>query len=58
LRQASLKFNVSEAGGLPWMVFEFMPYGDLAEVLRSNSKQLWKPIPGLEPLTKVSLLQK
>jgi hypothetical protein len=35
------------------MVFEFMPYGDLAEVLRRNSRQFWKPIPGLAPLTKV-----
>jgi hypothetical protein len=35
------------------MVFEFMPYGDLAEVLRRNSRQFWKPIPGLAKLTKV-----
>lgn len=35
------------------MVFEFMPHGDLAELLRRNSRQLWKPVPGLKPLTKV-----
>ncbi|XP_021942304.1 tyrosine-protein kinase transmembrane receptor Ror-like isoform X2 [Zootermopsis nevadensis] len=45
-----------DAGNSPWMVFEFMPHGDLAEVLRSNSRQLWKPVPGLAPLTKESLL--
>lgn len=42
-----------DAGNSPWMVFEYMPYGDLAEVLRSNSRQLHSPNPGLEPLTKV-----
>ncbi|XP_069705196.1 tyrosine-protein kinase transmembrane receptor Ror-like isoform X2 [Periplaneta americana] len=45
-----------EAGNSPWMVFEYMPHGDLAEVLRSNSRQFWKPVPGLAPLTKESLL--
>lgn len=45
--------GVTDAGNSPWMVFEFMPHGDLAEVLRSNSRQLWKPVPGLAPLTKV-----
>ncbi|XP_043682046.1 tyrosine-protein kinase transmembrane receptor Ror-like isoform X2 [Vespula pensylvanica] len=44
-----------DAGNSPWMVFEYMPYGDLAEVLRSNSRQLHSPNPGLEPLTKDSL---
>ncbi|XP_011494651.1 PREDICTED: tyrosine-protein kinase transmembrane receptor Ror-like [Ceratosolen solmsi marchali] len=39
----------------PWMVFEFMPYGDLAEVLRANSPTLRTPTPGLQPLTKDSL---
>lgn len=43
----------TDAGNSPWMVFEFMPYGDLAEVLRRNSRQFWKPIPGLAKLTKV-----
>ncbi|XP_071448591.1 muscle, skeletal receptor tyrosine protein kinase-like [Hetaerina americana] len=47
---------LQENGHSPWMVFEFMPFGDLAEVLRSNSRELWKPVPGLPPLTKVSLL--
>jgi hypothetical protein len=44
---------ITDAGNSPWMVFEFMPYGDLAEVLRRNSRQFWKPIPGLAKLTKV-----
>lgn len=39
----------------PWMVFEYMPYGDLAEVLRANSATLRTPTPGLQPLTKVSV---
>ncbi|GLG92358.1 Tyrosine-protein kinase transmembrane receptor Ror [Gryllus bimaculatus] len=37
----------------PWMVFEYMPHGDLAEVLRNNSRTLWRPMPGLAPLTQV-----
>lgn len=44
---------VLETTSRPWMVFEFMPHGDLAEVLRSNSRQFWKPLPGLKSLTKV-----
>lgn len=40
----------------PWMVFEYMPHGDLAEVLRANSRQLRSPTPGLPPLTKVRIL--
>lgn len=39
----------------PWMVFEYMPYGDLNDVLRSNSRQLKNQIPGLEPLNRHSL---
>ncbi|XP_058807522.1 muscle, skeletal receptor tyrosine protein kinase-like isoform X2 [Phymastichus coffea] len=39
----------------PWMVFEYMPYGDLAEVLRANSPTLRAPTPGLQPLSKDSL---
>ncbi|XP_034189337.2 tyrosine-protein kinase transmembrane receptor Ror isoform X3 [Osmia lignaria lignaria] len=39
----------------PWMVFEYMPFGDLAEVLRSNSRQLRSSKPGLQPLTQESL---
>ena len=46
-------FYVADAANSPWMVFEFIPHGDLAEVLRSNSRQFWKPVPGLAPLTKV-----
>lgn len=37
----------------PWMVFEYMPYGDLAEVLRANTLQFKSLKPGLQPLTKV-----
>ncbi|XP_046996583.1 muscle, skeletal receptor tyrosine protein kinase-like isoform X1 [Schistocerca americana] len=43
-------------GASPWMVFEFMAHGDLAEVLRANSRALWRPLPGLPPLNKESLL--
>ncbi|XP_012536911.2 high affinity nerve growth factor receptor isoform X2 [Monomorium pharaonis] len=39
----------------PWMVFEYMPYGDLTEVLRSNSPRFRSSKSGLEPLTKDSL---
>ncbi|KAJ9597079.1 hypothetical protein L9F63_027033, partial [Diploptera punctata] len=49
-------FYFLDSGCSPWMVFEYMPHGDLAEVLRCNSRQFWKPIPGLPPLTKESLL--
>lgn len=42
-----------DSGNNPWMVFEYMPHGDLAEVLRANSRQLRSSTPGLEPLTKV-----
>ncbi|KAK6623306.1 hypothetical protein RUM43_009158 [Polyplax serrata] len=48
---------LKEASSRPWMVFEFMPHGDLAEVLRSNSRQFWKPVPGLKSLTKDCLLK-
>lgn len=43
-----------DATNNPWMVFEYMPYGDLAEVLRANSPQFRLSKPGMEPLTKVS----
>ncbi|XP_012288526.1 tyrosine-protein kinase transmembrane receptor Ror [Orussus abietinus] len=45
-----------DADNSPWMVFEYMPHGDLAEVLRLNSRQFGSAKPGLEPLTKESLL--
>lgn len=41
----------------PWMVFEYMPYGDLAEVLRANSPTLRAPTPGLQPLNKVRMIK-
>lgn len=44
-----------EANSSLCMVFEYMPYGDLAEVLRSNSPQLRSSKPGLQPLTPESL---
>ncbi|XP_011704000.1 PREDICTED: tyrosine-protein kinase transmembrane receptor Ror-like [Wasmannia auropunctata] len=44
-----------DATNNPWMVFEYMPYGDLAEVLRANSPQFRSSKPGLQPLTKDSL---
>lgn len=37
----------------PWIVFEYMSHGDLAHVLRANSRQGTSPNSGLEPLTKV-----
>lgn len=42
-----------DAANNPWMVFEYMPYGDLAEVLRANSPQFRLSKPGMQPLTKV-----
>ncbi|XP_076750703.1 BDNF/NT-3 growth factors receptor [Xylocopa sonorina] len=44
-----------EGNNSPWMVFEYMPYGDLAEVLRSNSRQFRSTKPGVQPLTQESL---
>ncbi|EFN74157.1 BDNF/NT-3 growth factors receptor [Camponotus floridanus] len=44
-----------DATNNPWMVFEYMPYGDLAEVLRANSPQFKLSKPGMKPLTKNSL---
>ncbi|XP_077267488.1 high affinity nerve growth factor receptor isoform X2 [Temnothorax americanus] len=44
-----------DATNNPWMVFEYMPYGDLAEVLRANSLQFGSSKSGLQPLTKDSL---
>ncbi|XP_014253444.1 NT-3 growth factor receptor-like [Cimex lectularius] len=45
-----------EPGKSPMMVFEFMPYGDLTEVLRSNSTTFWKHDSNLPRLNKESLL--
>ncbi|XP_029164341.1 high affinity nerve growth factor receptor-like [Nylanderia fulva] len=44
-----------DAANNPWMVFEYMPYGDLAEVLRANSPQFKLSKPDVQPLTKNSL---
>ncbi|XP_011304539.1 high affinity nerve growth factor receptor isoform X1 [Fopius arisanus] len=45
-----------DSSNSPWMVFQFMPHGDLAKVLRANSRQFpICSISGLEPLTKDSL---
>lgn len=43
-----------DATNNPWMVFEYMPHGDLAEVLRANSPQFRLSKAGMQPLTKVS----
>ena len=32
-----LGVSTDPSSGAPWLVFEFMPFGDLSEVLRSNS---------------------
>ena len=32
-----MRFVIIGASGEPWMVVEFMRYGDLADVLRTNS---------------------
>lgn len=46
-----------EGNSSPWMVFEYMPYGDLAEVLRSNSRQFNRlPKPEMQPLTEVKII--
>ncbi|XP_052130405.1 BDNF/NT-3 growth factors receptor-like [Frankliniella occidentalis] len=46
-----------ELESAPCMVFEFMPFGDLTEVLRCSSKSPWAaPRPGLPPLTPDALL--
>ncbi|XKL61133.1 hypothetical protein PGB90_008190 [Kerria lacca] len=39
-----------------WMVFEYMPFGDLASVLRNNGHNFWTSIPSLPKLTSESLL--
>ncbi|XP_076635602.1 muscle, skeletal receptor tyrosine protein kinase [Colletes latitarsis] len=44
-----------DANNSPWMVFEYMPYGDLAEVLRSNNRQVRSSKSALQPLTQESL---
>ncbi|ROT61155.1 putative high affinity nerve growth factor receptor-like, partial [Penaeus vannamei] len=46
----------TDAGGRPWMVFEFMPYGDLAEVLRSCNKQFYSNDSPVKSLGKEDLL--
>ncbi|XP_071524377.1 uncharacterized protein [Panulirus ornatus] len=43
---------VTETGGTPWMVFEYMPYGDLAEVLRSCNKQFYSNDSPIKSLSK------
>ena len=44
----------SDTGVTPWMVFEYMAYGDLAELLRKNAPK-WGSPQG-SPLDMVSLL--
>ncbi|XP_011141324.1 tyrosine-protein kinase transmembrane receptor Ror [Harpegnathos saltator] len=44
-----------DACSSPCMVFEYMPHGDLAKVLRANSRQLRSPSYGLQLLTMDSL---
>lgn len=46
--------NLAEASS-PWMVFEYMAYGDLTEVLRNNSDQFSNYSPHLPILDSVSL---
>lgn len=49
--------SISAEDGLnPSMVFEFMPFGDLVGVLRSNSPSIRQPIEGLPPLDRKHLL--
>lgn len=45
-----------DATSSPCMVFEYMPHGDLAQVLRANSRQLRSTSCGLQSLTTVLLL--
>ncbi|XP_069938737.1 uncharacterized protein [Cherax quadricarinatus] len=46
----------TETGGTPWMVFEYMAYGDLAEVLRSCNKQFYSNESPIKSLSKEDLL--
>jgi len=51
----SLKGIVYHNGtNIPWMVFEYMKYGDLTKVLRANSPQLNSLRPDVQPLSKVA----
>lgn len=47
-------YLVSEPGKKPWMVFEYMPHGDLADVLRGNSGHFHVNNPDIPRLSKVS----
>lgn len=38
----------------PWMIFEYMPYGDLTEVLRNSSDQFMNCSSSLPILNRVS----
>uniref|UniRef100_A0A1B6CKF4 Protein kinase domain-containing protein n=1 Tax=Clastoptera arizonana TaxID=38151 RepID=A0A1B6CKF4_9HEMI len=46
---------LKEPNKSPWMIFEFMPHGDLTEVLRSNSRHLWNATSNMPRLSKDSL---
>jgi serine/threonine protein kinase len=51
----SLKGIVYHNGtNIPWMVFEYMKYGDLTKVLRANSPQLNSLRPDVQSLSKVA----
>ncbi|XP_013784786.1 tyrosine-protein kinase transmembrane receptor Ror-like [Limulus polyphemus] len=48
---------LKEAEAVPWMVFEFMQYGDLGELLRNNSSYINQPPGGLSyRLTQADLV--
>uniref|UniRef100_A0A8D8Y8S9 Muscle, skeletal receptor tyrosine-protein kinase n=1 Tax=Cacopsylla melanoneura TaxID=428564 RepID=A0A8D8Y8S9_9HEMI len=51
-----LGYVPKEPGKKAWMVFEFMPHGDLAEVLRGNSGHFQVNNPDLPKLNKEHLL--
>lgn len=44
------------SGGTPWMVFEYMPYGDLAELLRSCGPNFYSNHTPVTSLSKNDLL--
>ncbi|XP_042212937.1 mast/stem cell growth factor receptor kita-like isoform X2 [Homarus americanus] len=46
----------TELGKTPWMVFEYMAYGDLAEVLRSCSKPFYSNDSPIKSLSREDLL--
>ena len=47
---------VSGPDEIPWLIFEFMPFGDLLDVLKSNCGLAALHKPNLPTLTKVRIV--